>query len=441
MSQLSPAETSNWPAKRLRFLVRRQPTSEQRSRLAAAKQVSFLPMEAIGERGEFDVSTIREKEDVATGYSLFFDGDVVIAKITPCFENGKGALAQGLLNGVGFGTTELHVLTPNERVDCRFLYYVAAREPFRKQGEAGMTGAAGQKRVTDEFIKNFRVACPSLAEQKAIARFLDRDTRRLDSLVADKERVLELLAEKRRALIRRAVTRGLNSAAPLRDSGLPWLGQIPAHWKTSAVKYLARQGERSFTDGDWIELPYISSEGIRLIQTGNVGIGHFREQGFRYISEETFAELRCTEVFPKDILICRLDGPVGRACLAPDLGVRMITSVDNTILKVSDGVDPGFVVFLFSSDPWLNWIDSLCRVGGGFRLRISRTMLGDFRIALPRLDEQHAIVAHTAAETAKLDALRAAAEQTMALLKERRAALISAAVTGNIAVSEKPQNL
>ncbi len=245
MSQPPPAETSNWPAKRLRFLVRRQPTGEQRSRLAAAKQVSFLPMEAIGERGEFDVSTIREKEDVATGYSLFFDGDVVIAKITPCFENGKGALVQGLLNGVGFGTTELHVLTPNEGVGGRFLYYVAASEPFRKQGEAGMTGAAGQKRVTDEFIKNFRVAFPSFAEQKAIASFLDRETARLDALVTEKERVLELLAEKRRALITHAVTRGLNPAAPLRHSGHSWLGPIPAHWETWKAAHFAEVGNGS----------------------------------------------------------------------------------------------------------------------------------------------------------------------------------------------------
>ncbi len=82
------------------------------------------------------------------------------------------------------------------------------------------------------------------------------------------------------------------------------------------IKRCARPGRRAFTDGDWIESPYITENGVRLIQTGNVGIGRYKEQGFRYVSEETFTELACTEVDPNDVLICRLDGPVGRACLA-----------------------------------------------------------------------------------------------------------------------------
>jgi type I restriction enzyme S subunit len=143
-------------------------------------------------------------------------------------------------------------------------------------------------------------------------------------------------------------------------------------------------------------------------------------------------------VEPNDVLICRLDGPVGRACLAPDLGVRMVTSVDNTILKVRDGVDGDFLVYFMSSDPWLSWIETLCRVGGGFRFRISRTMLGDLRIPLPDIGEQRAIVAHITAETAKLDALREATERTLGLLKERRAALIAAAVTGELRVPLMP---
>src|SRR5207253_5080350 len=140
-------------------------------------------------------------------------------------ENGKGALARGLLNGVGFGTTELHVLHPRKEVDPRFLYYVTANPIFRQLGEAEMTGATGQKRVPDEFVKNHIVQLPSHNEQRAIADMLDKETARLDELIAEKARLLELLAEKRRALIPRAVTRGLNNAAPLRDTGLKWLGE------------------------------------------------------------------------------------------------------------------------------------------------------------------------------------------------------------------------
>ena len=136
-----------------------------------------------------------------------------------------------------------------------------------------------------------------------------------------------------------------------RDSGVEWLGEVPEHWEVSRIAAVARRGSGTFTDGDWVELPYITDSGIRLIQTGNIGIGSYREQGFRYIEESSFDELRCTEIDPGDVLICRLADPVGRACLAPKLGVRMITSVDVCILKPSEQFSPPYIVHLLSLNP------------------------------------------------------------------------------------------
>src|SRR5262249_49051237 len=157
--------------------------------------VTFLPMEAIGDHGELDLSNVRPVEEVQSGYSRFSDGDVVIAKITPCFENGKGALIRGTLSGIGYGTTELHVLSPGPNVDGRFLYYVTVDPRFRGLGQASMTGAAGQQRVPEDFVRNFRVPVPTLLTQRAIADYLDRETAHIDALIAAKEHVLDLLAE------------------------------------------------------------------------------------------------------------------------------------------------------------------------------------------------------------------------------------------------------
>lgn len=301
--------------------------------------------------------------------------------------------------------------------------------------------AAGESKATiahlpAETFRRHRFAFPPIVEQQTIAGFIDRETAKLDALVAEQERLIELLQEKRQAVISHAVTKGLNPDTRLRESPVACFDDVPAHWRIVQVKHLAKDEPRSFTDGDWIETPYITEEGVRLIQTGNIGIGVYKEQGFRYVSDDTFAQLGCTEVRPRDVLICRLDGPVGRACLAPDLGVRMITSVDNAILKASSDVHPEFVVALFSSKPWLAWLDAICRVGGGFRLRVSRSQLGEQRVPLPPLQEQVAIAQHIAKAAERWDALVGEAERAISLLRERRAALIAAAVTGQIDVRD-----
>jgi type I restriction enzyme S subunit len=217
----------------------------------------------------------------------------------------------------------------------------------------------------------------------------------------------------------------------MKASGLPWAQKIPSHWTTSRIKHVARREQNAFIDGDWIEAPYITEEGVRLIQCGNVGTGQFEEQGFKYISEGTFHELNCTEVDPNDILICRLQSSrtilAGRACLAPNLGVRMITSVDNCILKPSSDYAPRYVVYQLSTPAYLRYIEAVAR--GGTRDRISRSMLGDVGILSPPFDEQQAIADYLDRKMAEIDAAIAAKERMLGLLHEKRKALISRAVT------------
>ena len=218
-----------------------------------------------------------------------------------------------------------------------------------------------------------------------------------------------------------------NSYPAYRPSGVEWLGEIPAHWEVQPIRSFARSGYKKFTDGDWIESPYIRDVGVRLIQTGNIGVGNYKEQGFRYIAAETFDSFRCTEVVPGDVLICRLADPVGRACLAPALGCRMITSVDVCILKAGEDTNPAFVVYTLSGDSYLAWLSGICR--GGTRDRVSRSMLGAIRVAKPPLAEQRAIAGVLDRETAKIDSLVAKKERLIELLQEKRIALIGRAVT------------
>lgn len=194
----------HWEVKRLKFTARINPTKSECD-LAPVTEVTFLPMEYVSETGVVDLSEERRLEEVYSGYTYFREDDVLLAKITPCFENGKAAIARGLKNQVGFGTTEFHVLrvSPNEP---DFFYYLIFSYGFRQLGTSEMYGAGGQKRVPLEFLQNVRIPLPPLSEQRAIADFLDQQTQRIDTIIEKTKYSIELLKEKRSALISAAVT-------------------------------------------------------------------------------------------------------------------------------------------------------------------------------------------------------------------------------------------
>ena len=149
------------------------PKKGQDKRLQIGMEVSFIPMPAISENGNIDASEIRLYDNVKTGFTYFSENDVLFAKITPCMENGKGAVAVGLCNGVGFGSTEFHVIRPIEGVSNPYwLYGLTSFDTFRKDAAANMTGSAGQKRVPATFLENYKVFLPPIKFQTQFATFV-----------------------------------------------------------------------------------------------------------------------------------------------------------------------------------------------------------------------------------------------------------------------------
>ncbi|MBE2908676.1 hypothetical protein HPK01_11235 [Anoxybacillus flavithermus] len=191
------------------------------------------------------------------------------------------------------------------------------------------------------------------------------------------------------------------------------IGVLPEGWKLIDIKSIAdRNQKHSFIDGDWIEAKYIENNGIRLIQTGNIGIGHFIEKETKkYISEKTFHELNCKEVKPGDILICRLAAPIGRACIAPDLGTKAITAVDVVILKVNQNeYSREYINYYLNFEKTLQRMESFA--SGSTRQRISRTNLGNVLIAIPPLAEQRKIAAILSSVDEAIEKTKAIIEQT-----------------------------
>ena len=409
----------SFPTKRLRFLTRRDLSDEQRQVLTDAKRATFFPMESIGEQGELDYSLTRDIEDVRNGYTQFFDDDVLVAKITPCFENGKGALVNRTLNGVGFGTTELYVLRPTKEIDPRFLYYSTKSDHFRRHGEADMFGAAGQKRVPENFVRNFHVSVPSLSEQRAIADYLDRQTARLDTLVAAKKHVLTLLTEKRRALVTRAVTRGLDPKALLRDSGIPWIGEIPAHWTTERARWLfCERDERSDTgDEELLTVSHLTGVTPRSEKDVNM-----------FEAATTVGYKLCAT---GDLVVNTLWAWMGAMGVAP---VDGIVSPAYNVYVPGDRLDFGYVDALVRLPVFAQEVTRHSKGVWSSRLRLYPEGLFAVVLPVPPLSEQREIIAYVAHESSRLDDLKDAMESSIVLLKERRVALVSAAVTGRIDV-------
>lgn len=304
---------------------------------------------------------------------------------------------------------------PKQDVDPRFISYWTQATPFVDQVAVGAVRSTIDNFSAGKY-QNLWIDMPDLEEQRAIADYLDAETARIDALLEAKRRQAKLLVDHRRAVID-----GFTVPAALG-------GQADAEtaWPIAKLKRAAA----FFADGDWIESPFITTDGIRLIQTGNIGEGIYRDQGYRYISDETFKTLGCTEVLPGDILISRLAGTVGRACLAPDLGTRMVVSVDVVIMRPVPDLDPAFAVAYFSSSYHIALAELLAR--GTTMPRLSRSQVGELPIPVPPLAVQRRVVGEIERRLAGLSALQVALDLQVARLLERRQALITVAVTGQL---------
>lgn len=177
-----------------------------RGQLSDDLEVSFVPMAAVeAATGRMDTSTVRRFGELKKGYTIFREGDVLFAKITPCMENGKMAVARGLRNGVGCGSTEFHVLRPRSGVDPHYIYYFVSSGQFRARAAHHMTGAVGQKRVPVAHLEQCEVPLPDLEEQRRIVAEIQKQFSRLDEAAANLRRVAAKLKRQKAAVLKSAV--------------------------------------------------------------------------------------------------------------------------------------------------------------------------------------------------------------------------------------------
>lgn len=213
----------------------------------------------------------------------------------------------------------------------------------------------------------------------------------------------------------------------MKPSGIGWIKDIPESWKTVKVKFLATEPETLFLDGDWIESDVIEESGIRYLTSGNVGAGFYKEQGSGHISEKTFRDLHCLNVLPGDLMISRLNEPIGRACIVPEGEPCYVVAVDNVILRPNKEYDRKFIMYAMNTDGYAEHGNMIAR--GATMSRVSRSQLGQFRLAFPNITEQRAIADYLDAQCAKIDSIIADIEKQIDTLQKYKKSLITEAVT------------
>ena len=313
----------------------------------------------------------------------------------------------------------------NQRVCClrarssinqRYLAYFL---PLPLKVINDLTHSTTVKHLSSGDILSIRLPFPPVEQQSGIAAYLDRETAKIDEMLAAKERLLEILAEKRRALITHAVTRGLNPAVPMKSSGAEWLGDIPAHWQTERAKWLFRERDERSESG----------------------------------SEELLTVSHITGVTPrseKDVTMFEADTMEGyKRCYPGDLVVNTLWAWMGAMgVSRHEGiVSPAYNVYVPSARLRPEYVEAICRTQmfadetrrfskgvWSSRLRLYPEGLFSIEYPVPPLDEQIAISEHIARESRQTDDLRKALDRSVAILKERRSALIAAAVTGQLDV-------
>ncbi|SDK74535.1 type I restriction enzyme, S subunit [Jeotgalicoccus aerolatus] len=212
-----------------------------------------------------------------------------------------------------------------------------------------------------------------------------------------------------------------------KDSRVNWIGEIPAHWEIIKVKNLALNNGSLFIDGDWIESDVIQETGIRYLTTGNIGAGKFKRQGNNYISEETFHSMNCLKALPGDLAISRLNEPIGRACILPYDEPRYVVAVDIVILRPDSKYDKEYISYCMNTVGYSENASIMSR--GTTMKRISRGGLGNFSIPITSYSEQRLISNFLNKKTSEIDTLISDKEKLIALLEEKRQAIITETVT------------
>lgn len=394
-------------------------------RVVSMKSGDTITSENIEESGEFPVFG----GNGLRGYTNSYTHDGTYALI-----GRQGALCGNInyAQGKFWASEHAVVVSPLQPVETFWL-----GELLRSMNLNQYSISAAQPGLSVEIVGNLRIPLPPATEQQKIAVFLDRETTKIDTLIAEQQRLIELLKEKRQAVISHAVTKGLNPNAPMKNSGIEWLGKVPAHWEIKRLKHIKDLSPNAFVDGPFgsnLKSEHFIDDGDAYVIESNFATqGRLELSELKTITSDHFETIRRSETKTGDIIVAKIGAQFGKASILPIIDKPAVVSGNSMKLTVNNEICETLWAYwqLFNLKA-IGEIDLL--VNGSAQPALSLGAMNELIFLLPSKHEQIEVSDFIDFETTKLDTLTAEAQRAIDLLKERRTALISAAVTGKIDV-------
>ena len=396
---------SGWEVKKLNELCEINPKKPSKP---SDELVSFISMSQVSEDGQIISTETKTYDEVSKGFTSFKDKDVLVAKITPCFENGKGALAHTLVNGIGFGSTEFHVLRAKENTDPKFIYYLTRTDAFRAKGTMNMQGSAGHRRVTTDFIQIYKINTPPLPEQQKIAKILST----WDRVISTTERLIDNSTQQKKALMQQLLT---GKKRLLDESGKPFAGE----WESRLFKNILKL-DRGSSPRPIVKYMTDSEDGVNWIKIGDTkGEGLYINSTKERITKEGAEKSR--KVFKGEVVLSN----------SMSYGKPYILNIDGyihdgwfVIRKFEKNIDVNFLIQILSSELIQRQYKRLA--AGGVVSNISSELVYAVKINLPSIPEQQKIATVLTNADKEIELLK----QQLADLQQEKKALMQVLLTG-----------
>ncbi|RKR71366.1 restriction endonuclease subunit S [Marinobacter nauticus] len=389
------------------------PRLAQRSEMNTDTPVSFIKMEDVSNNAVVRNIRTASYGQVSKGFTSFQNGDVLVAKITPCFENGKGGFVQGLRNGVGFGSTEFHVLRARKNSSAKFLYQFTNSEDFRLKGAVNMTGSAGQRRVPTEYLKTLDVAFPPLFEQQKIAAILFS----VDDVIEKTRAQIDKLKDLKTGMMQELLTKGIGHTE-FKDSPV---GRIPKQWTVVRIGDLTVEHKQGYYSKE-----KYSERGtyvVRITDMSNPKIS-FADMPRMEISD---ADKEAYKISKGDFLFAR-SGAIGRYGIYESGDEAVFASYIIRFRFSTELCTNRFIGYCYESDICQDQLSSITQ--GSSNININAQNIKDILVPRPSVQEQKEIATRIESIDNNIEVLNSRYQKFKCI----KAALMQDLLTGKVRV-------